>query len=113
MGIKDNIRKIWEKAGSPAIINPTVGKIVDLANKVYNIKDRNFLIGILDLVQVRDNYIKARKKEAELFVQHSVSKEKQIQVCDMLLSVSTEERLSAVALFQGWINRAGEEQPGH
>lgn len=113
MGIKDNIRKIWEKAGSPAIINPTVGKIVDLANKVYNIKDRNCLTGILDLVQIRDGYIKAIKKDAEELVKDEISKSMQIEVCNLLLTISNEERWSAIALFQGWINRAGEEQPGH
>lgn len=109
-----NIRKIWESAGSPAIINPTVGKIVDLTNKVYNIKGRNCLVSIFDYIQIRtDGFIRARKKDAKELVENEASKEMQMQVCEMLLSLTIGERWSAVALFHGWINRAGQEQPGH
>jgi hypothetical protein len=109
-----NIRKSWEAAGSPAIVNSTVGKIVDLTNKVYSIKGGNCLVSIFDHIQVStDSFIKARKKDAKELVENQESKEMQIQVCDLLLSLTIGERWSAVALFHGWINRAGQEQPGH
>lgn len=109
-----NIRKSWEAVGSPAIVNSTVVKIVDLANKVYNKKGRNCLESIFNHIQVgRDSFIKARKKDAKELVENQESKEMQIQVYDMLLSLPIGERWSAVALFHGWINRAGQDQPGH
>lgn len=109
-----NIRKIWESAGSPAIINPTVGKIVDLTIKVYNIKGRNCLFIIFDCAKVNtDSFIRARREDAEELVEDPVSREMQIQVCNLLLSLTLSGRWSAVALFHGWINRAGQEQPGH
>lgn len=109
-----NIRKCWESAGSPAIVNSTVCKIVDLTNKVYNIKGRNCLFIIFDCAQVNtDSFIRARKKDAKELVENEASKEMQMQVCEMLLSLTIGERWSAVALFHGWINRAGQEQPGH
>lgn len=107
------IINIWKKAGSPAIVNSTVGKIYHLANKVYNEKGRLPVAGIFDFVQVNDAFINGRKREVEEFVSDPVLKEKQLQICELLLSVSKKERLSAVALFHGWINRAGQEQPGH
>lgn len=108
------IRKIWEKAGSPAIVNTTVGKIVHLANKMYNEnKGRQPVRIIFDAVQVNTAFISRAKTDVEEFVTDESSKKNQLQICDLLLSITEEKRLSAVALFHGWINRAGQEQPGH
>ena len=108
-------RKKWQEAGSPTEITEKVIKVKKYLDNIYSEKTIQVPRQIKEIVvngecDTEDIVIKIWGYNGRKDDLISI---KTIRLCGLFLDMAPVERLTVIALFNGWISNSGQENPGH